>query len=214
MRVLESERLVEIQHTNPQRFRALSVAEATDILDSRYSDRIENLQETLQKVEPQEEVTQQAQEVWSLSEHEAIAARTHQILSEADAELIVVVGMETMLTDRLSRALETATDRGVEVLLGAVTSSVRTQLREEVPDAEVFKTKLDWLEGDDKETASIGLLVMADRNTLLVSSQTEHGRREEPTETAIFGSGFTNGLVVIARRLLSRGLLAQRGPAQ
>lgn len=122
--------------------------------------------------------------------------------------------METMLTDRLSRALEAATDRGVEVLRGAVTSSVRTQLREEVPDAEVFKTKLDWLEGDDKETASIGLLVMADRNTLLVSSQTEHGRREEPTETAIFGSGFTNGLVVIARRLLSRGLLAQRGPAQ
>jgi hypothetical protein len=53
---------------------------------------------------------------------------------------------------------------------------------------------------------------MADRNTLLVSSRTEHADGE-PTETAVFGDGFANGLVVIARRLLSRGLLSARDPA-
>ena len=212
VRVLESEGLVEIQHANPQRFRALSVGEATEILADRYTARIEDLDRALHEVEPHDTRNEPlAQEVWSLSGREAVAARTRQLIEDATEECILVVGAGNVLTEALFNCLATATDRDVDVLVGAVSSATRSRLRERVPDAEVFETELDWLDGPADEP-SIGVLAMADRNALLVSSRTDHADGER-TETAVFGSGFTNGLVVIARRLLSRGLLSERDPA-
>lgn len=212
VRVLESEGLVEIQHTNPQHFRALSVGEATDILADRYATRIEDLDKALHEVEPRDDRDEEhSQEVWSLSGREAVAARTHQLIEEASTELILVVGAESALTEALYKRLATAADHDVDVLVGAASSTARSRLCERVPDAEIFETELDWLDGSADEP-SIGVLAMADRNALLVSSRTEYTDGER-TESAVFGSGFTNGLVVIARRLLSRGLLAERDPA-
>jgi sugar-specific transcriptional regulator TrmB len=207
VRVLESKGLVEIQHANPQHFRALSVGEATDILADRYAARIDDLDEALHAVEPEDRRNEPlAQDVWSLSGREAVAARTHQLIDEATEECILVVGTENALTEALTERLAAATDRDVDVLVGAVSSATRDQLREHAPSVEVFETELDWLEGPADEP-SIGVLAMADRNALLVSSQAAYDDGER-TETAVFGSGFTNGLVVIARRLLSRGLLS------
>lgn len=212
VRVLESEGLVEIQHTSPQHFRALSVEEATNILADRYSTRIDDLDRALHEIEPREETDEQfAQEVWSLSGREAVAARTNQLIDESTTELILIIGSENMLTEALVERLAAAADRDIDVLVGALSSTTRSRLRDRLPGAEVFETGLDWLEGPAEEP-SIGVLAMADRNALLVSSQTDH-RHGDRSETAVFGSGFTNGLVVIARRLLSRGLLSTRDPA-
>lgn len=211
VRVLESKGLVEVQHANPQRFRALSVGEATDILADRYAARIDDLDEALHAVEPEDRRNEPlAQDVWSLSGREAVAARTHQLIDEATEECILVVGAENVLTEALTERLTTATDRGVDVLVGVPSPTAQSRLRERVPDAEAFETELDWLEGPPQEP-SIGVLAMADRNALLVSSQTEYDDGER-AETAVFGSGFTNGLVVIARRLLSRGQQSVRDP--
>lgn len=215
VRVLESEGLVEIQHTNPQQFRALSIEEATGILSKRYASRIESLGDTLHAIESRDiSTSRNAQEIWSLSGADAINERAQRILAEASGEVIVVVGAEAVLTDRLYDALGEAIDRDVDVLFGALSSSTRNRVRDRLPHAEVFETELGWLEGTSEEDPSIGVLVMADRNTLLVSSLTEHGPDERSSETAIYGSGFSNGLVIIARRLLARGLLAAKDPAE
>ena len=212
VRVLESEGLVEIQHTNPQRFRALSVEEATAILTDRYTTRIDDLDRALHEIEPRDRQDEEhSQEVWSLSGREAVAARTRQLIEEATEECILVVGAENTLTEAIYEGLTAATERDVDMLVGAASSTTRTRLRERVPNAEIFETELDWLD-ESADEPSIGVLAMADRNALLVSSQTDH-KYGERTESAVFGSGFTNGLVVIARRLLSRGLLAERDPA-
>ncbi|EMA46697.1 TrmB family transcriptional regulator [Halococcus saccharolyticus] len=216
VRVLESDGLVAIQHGNPQRFRALSVEEAVDILGERYTDRIDDLERTLHEVEPHDgEETRSSQEVWALSGREAIEARTTQIVAETTKELIFIVGAETALTEKLYDTLGATAERDVDVLVGAVSSGARDRFRDRLPEAEVFETELDWLnEPEEEDEPSIGLLVMVDRNVLLVSSQTDHGSGEQPTESAVYGRGFSNGLVVIARRLLARGLLAERDPAQ
>ena len=54
---------------------------------------------------------------------------------------------------------------------------------------------------------------MVDQTKLLVSSRTpiEGG---EPTERAIYGTGFSNGLIVVTRRLLSYGLQDIQDPAK
>jgi hypothetical protein len=54
----------------------------------------------------------------------------------------------------------------------------------------------------------IGRLLLVDRSALLVSTLAA-GTSEEQ---AVFGGGFRNGLIVIARRLLSQGLVPQRDP--
>ena len=60
-------------------------------------------------------------------------------------------------------------------------------------------------EGD----TAIGRLLLADREAILVSSIMSESKAEQ----AIFGEGFGNGLVVIARRLMAEGLVPVRDPS-
>ena len=120
-----------------------------------------------------------------------------------------------MLTGDLYESLEETAATGIDVLVGALQSETRETIRDRVPQAEVFETGLEWLEGPEMrlEEASIGVLVMVDRSELLVSSRTPT-EGDEPTEQAVYGSGFSNGLIVIARRLLSYGLQDIQDPAK
>jgi HTH-type transcriptional regulator, sugar sensing transcriptional regulator len=216
VRVLESKGLVEIQQGNPQYFRAIGVNEAVVVLADQYSSRIDELDQALHDIESQQESAEQSShEVWSLTGSSSIAARTQEMVNAADEEVFLIIGSKSMLIDDLYESLEEAATTGTDVLIGALQSETREAIRDHAPHAEVFETGLDWLEGPvtESEEASIGVLVMVDRTELLVSSRTpiEGG---EPTERAIYGSGFSNGLIVIARRLLSYGLQDVRDPAE
>lgn len=206
VRALEAEGLVEIQHASPKQFRALSVEEAIETLERQYDSRLDALQSALDDVEPEDDPdTPTTQEVWSLTGSEAIAARTEQLVEEAEAE-VLIVGAERPFTETLYDRLRAATDRGVDVVVGTLSRDEGAEVRDRLPGTEVFESDLDWLDAPAGETVSIGVLAMADRSVLLVSARTDHGPDEETSETAVFGRGFTNGLVIIARRLFERGL--------
>ncbi len=57
------------------------------------------------------------------------------------------------------------------------------------------------LEATDDTT--ISRLLLIDKNTILVSSVHETNTGGIETEKAVFGRGFDNGIVVIARRLMA-----------
>lgn len=212
--ILESEGLVEIQHGSPQRFRALSIDEVISILSDRYSSRIEQLDRTLREIDSRQENAEEGpHEVWSLSGTTSITARAREMVQSADDEIVLVVGSEAMLTDTLYKSLRAATGANVDVIVGAPRAPIRDEIRDHVPEAEVFETALDWLESSETEATpvSIGLITMVDRSELLVSSQSHHERGER-VDRAIVGEGFSNGLVVIARRLLARGLEETHDP--
>ena len=100
--------------------------------------------------------------------------------------------------------------RVLTVIVGAPTDNIRNQIQDAVADAKVFTSGLEWLhnEIEPPQETSIGRLMLVDRGTILVSSfEPTNG-----TERAIFGRGFENGLVVIARRLMATGLLAAEDP--
>ncbi|WP_010612730.1 TrmB family transcriptional regulator [Halococcus hamelinensis] len=216
VRVLESKGLVEIQQGNPQYFRAVGVNEAVVVLANRYSSRIDELDQALHDVESRQESTEQSpHEVWSLTGAASIVARAQEMVNAANEEVFLIVGSQSVLTDDLYESLEEAAATGTDVLVGALQSETRDAIRDHVPSAEVFETGLGWLEGPvtGVEEASIGVLLMVDRTELLVSSRTPTDGGE-PTERAIHGTGFSNGLVVIARRLLSYGLQDIQDPAR
>ena len=80
-----------------------------------------------------------------------------------------------------------------------------------VPGATTFVSGLEWLHGENtaEDDTAIGRLLLVDRGSMLVSSIMPESKAEQ----AIFGEGFGNGLIVIARRLMAEGLVPGRDPS-
>ena len=209
IRVLEAKGLVEIHHSSPQQFRAVSLEEATETLRDQYEDRVERLSELLEHAERAELSDEEPiQKVWSMSGTNAIANRADQIIRDSTDEVVLVIGDESLLTEELINALNSLDD-DTELLVGAVTRPLEDRIREVVPKATAFLSGLDWLHGEqDTDSLTIGRLLLVDRETILVSTIMP----ETGEEQAIFGGGFRNGLIVISRRLLAQGLLPRRDP--
>lgn len=212
VRVLETKGLVEIQHANPQRFRAVAIDEAADTLRREYEDRTDSLRATLREIEPaapaeEGEVTH---EVWSLSGGSAITSRTQQLVDEAGDEIILVIGDESAYTPELRERLQAAGNRGVSVVIGITEGSLRERVERELPDAKVFASGLEWLNSSAEtgDETVIRRLLLVDRSTILVSSFHEDLGEGHEHEQAVFGRGFDNGLVAIVRRLMYTGLLS------
>jgi len=210
IRVLEAQGLVEIQHSSPQRFRAVPLEEATETLRDQYEHRVERLAAALDdagKIDEDEE--ESVQEVWAISGTEAIANRSNTLVRDATEEVVLVVGDETLLTDELVESLN-GLDEGVDLLIGAVTEELEMRIHDAVPRATTFLSGLEWLRaaGVDDDDLVIGRLLLVDRGAILVSTLIPETHEEQ----AVFGGGFRNGLIVIARRLLSQGLIQQRDP--
>lgn len=210
VRVLEAQGLVEVQHSSPQKFRAVPLEEATETLRDQYEARVDRLTSALERTNLVEESDEDPiQEVWSMSGTDAIANRSNQLIDDATEEVVLVLGDESLLTAELVDVL-TELDSEVDLLIGAGTDALEARVHDAVPNATTFVSGLDWLrseEGVDDDLA-IGRLLLVDRSTILVSTLVPDTGEEQ----AIFGGGFRNGLVVISRRLLAQGLLPQRDP--
>ncbi|WP_324760504.1 TrmB family transcriptional regulator [Haloarcula sp. GH36] len=210
IRVLEAQGLVEIQHSRPQQFRVVPLEEATETLRDQYENRVERLRDALDTIETVDEGDESpVQQIWAMSGRAAIENRAEQLIGEAEEEVVLVIGDESLLTADLVETLNEVGD-GIDLIIGTVTDPLQEQVQAAVPDATTFLSGLDWLHGDTvggDETA-IGRLLLIDRSTILVSSIIP----DTKTERAIFGEGFGNGLVVIARRLMAHGLIPARDP--
>ena len=190
-----------VQHTSPQQFRAVPLAEATATLRDQYEAHVERLENALERTDAADLTDgDPVQEVWSMSGTNAIANCANQLITDATTEIVLVLGVDSLR--------DVGAD--VDLLVGAVTDSLEAQIREAVPAATTFVSGLDWLRGGDEsaETVGIGRLMLVDRSTILVSTIVPDTHEER----AVFGDGFQNGLVVISRRLLAQGLLPQRDP--
>lgn len=210
IRMLEAQGLVEIQHSSPQQYRAVPLPEATETLRDQYEARVERLQNALNTIDVIEETDDSpVQQVWAMAGQEAIENRTTDLIREATTEIVLVLGDEVLLTDELAESLHDLSS-DVDVLVGAVTEDLERAIRRELPHATTFVTGLEWLQSEnvDDDEVGIGRLLLVDRSTILVSSIVPSTGEEQ----AIFGEGFGNGLVVIARRLMAQGLLAAKDP--
>lgn len=213
LRVLESQGLVEIQHSSPQKFRSVGIDEATQILQQKYENRIDTLETHLEDAEKPEvdDEADQIQEVWALSGHETIETRTCNLIEEAESEVALLVVDEDLLTEEVFDALHDTIDRDVGVIVGGLTESIISRVRSELPSAQVFETELEWLVGAEADTeVAISRVLFIDRETLLIASFYPGTGETDGKEQAVFARGLTNGFVVLIRRLLSSGLAETR----
>ncbi|MDS0473535.1 helix-turn-helix domain-containing protein [Natrinema sp. 1APR25-10V2] len=217
LRVLESQGLAEVQHSSPQQYRAVSIAEATRTLQQKYTDRIETLETHLETIELRdaESGNDRVQEVWSLAGNDAINSRTFDLIDDAESEIALLVVDESLLSETFFERLHDAVERNLSIVLGGQTEQIRSRLGTELPNITTFETGLDWLTGQwaDHEMA-ISRILLVDRETLLIGSYHPDAVDGMGSEQAIYATGLENGVVVLLRRLISSGLVSTNDPGK
>ena len=216
IRVLESQGLVEVQHSSPQRYRAVGINEATTILRQKYNDRIDTLETYLEKTEVQNlEDDEHVQEIWSLNGHEAIESRTIELIADAESEIALLVVDDDVLSEALFDGLRQAIQRDLTIVVGGQTPATTATLADHLPETRVFETGLEWLTGDERDAeVAISRILLVDRETLLIGTYYPDSGDGETKEQAIFAKGLQNGVVVLLRRLVTAGLSAIEDPGK
>jgi hypothetical protein len=148
-----------------------------------------------------EPVTQTAEQrgVWTVNGNKAITDRVREFIHQADDE-IVYMTVDELLTEEIIDALSDAEKRGVTISLGGVAPEVQERIQGKIPSAELFDSLWVWSD------TPAGRLMIVDRAKTLVSVRV-NGMDTAPTdprsETAIWGAGETNSLVVVLRAIFT-----------
>lgn len=190
--------LVDVQQSTPKRFWAISSDTVGGLFDHEYSRRVRTLVEALDAVEP---VTRSEEQhgVWTVTGTETVSERVIDIVRMADEE-VVYMTVEPLLSEEFVEQLRAASERGVSVRLGAMSDAVEERIRGEVPDVETFDSLWVWSD------TPAGRLLMVDEDKTLVSvlaPEEEGSRAGRQEETAIWGTGTTNSLVVVLKTMFT-----------
>lgn len=144
-------------------------------------------------------------DLWTIEGREDIVAHGQSLFDAADDELFLMVTTDGLLDEECIRRLQAAVDRGVDAYLGSQTPAVRDLVRERVPEVSLWEPQLDWLNlPPDHET--VGRLVMADREAVMLATLGDETDGPHREETAIAGAGENNPLVALLRELLGSRL--------
>lgn len=203
IRVLESKGLVEVQHTSPQRFRAISPDEAISLLQQRYQARIDSLEELLDELHHNSIKDDDTgnNEIWSLTEDDTITARTETLLTEADEEILMFLAEPDILSDSVLQTLRDVSTDDVELSIGGG-ENLSSKLPETIPEECVYSQSLPWLyEMEETYGTDLGRILIVDDGKALATAMQDDKAGEQ--ELAVYGDGLSNSFVVIARRLLA-----------
>lgn len=185
--------LVDIQESTPRKFWAISVETAARLFHQEYTQRVHVLTEALEGLEPVS-VTEEQRGVWTVTGRETVTDRLLTFIGEAEEE-VVFMTVEELLTDEIVDRLERASDRGVTIKLGGVSEPVQAEIRETIPEADLFDSMWKWTD------VPAGRLLLVDDTKTLVSVLVGESEEspEARDETAIWGAGETNSLVVVLK---------------
>jgi sugar-specific transcriptional regulator TrmB len=197
--------LVDVQQSSPKRFWAVSTETAARQFEREYVHRLNRLVDALDSLETTDR-TEEQRGVWTVGGQAAVTERVVEFVDSAEEEVIFMT-VEGLLTDPIVESLRAAAGRGVTVRLAGISGPVEAEIRREVPRAEVFGSLWDW--SDDPA----GRLLLVDRERTLVSALVPgNGDAAEPRdETAIWGSGATNSLVVVLKAMFTWQLDGDHG---
>jgi sugar-specific transcriptional regulator TrmB len=189
--------LVDVQQSSPKQFWAISAETASRTFEHELERRVAALRTALDELEPAERRSEQ-RGVWTVDGQPAATERVLDFFAGAEEE-IVYMTVEDLLTDDLITGLREAADRGVSIKLAGVSAAVQERIREDIPEATMFETLWVWSD------TSAGRLMMVDGRKTLVSALVDGA--DDPSaprsETAIWGEGEQNSLVVVLRAIFA-----------
>lgn len=190
--------LVDIRQSSPKQFWAISAETASRTFEHDFQHRVALLRTALSELEP---VSRRAEQrgVWTVDGQTAVTERVLEFFAGAEEE-IVYMTVEDLLTDDLVDELSDAAERGVSIKLAGVSTDVQERIQDDIPGATMFESLWVWSD------TSAGRLMMVDGRKTLVSALL-NGEDADPSdsrsETAIWGEGETNSLVVVLKAIFT-----------
>ena len=190
--------LVDVQQSSPKEFWAVSPETTARKFEREMEHRTAVLTTSLNELAPVRRREEQ-RGVWTVDGQTAVTDRVVEFLNGADDEIIYMT-VEELLTEDIIDALRAAAERGVAICLGGVSPDVQERIQEEIPSAKLFESLWMWSD------TPAGRLMMVDKERTLVSALV-NGEDAAPTdpraETAIWGAGKTNSLVVVLKAIFT-----------
>lgn len=187
--------LVDRQEGTPRRFSAVSPTTASRGFEREFQRRVATLETALDAIEPESSGRRQ-RGVWTVTGRDAVEDHVVEFLDEATEE-IVYACVTGLLTDPVVDALERADERGVTIYLADLSREAQDRLEDVVPGTEQFESL--WTFSD----TPAGRLLMVDRERTLVSVRTKENTDDARSETAIWGTGEGNSLVVVLKSIFT-----------
>jgi sugar-specific transcriptional regulator TrmB len=187
--------LVDVQHGSPKKFTVVSRDSIVRKLEVDRKNTITEVAELFEQLDPAEPQPEQTG-AWTVTGQAAVAQRLFEFVEDADEEVIYMT-TEDLLTEEHLVHLRAAAERGVDIYIAGVSESVRDRIQQAVPSAELFETLWAW--GD----TPAGSLLVTDESTALVSVRVDGAGPDGVDETAIWGSGEYNSLVVVLRSIFT-----------
>jgi len=187
--------LVDVQHGSPKRFTPVSRGSAIRKLDVQRENTITELDELFDQLEPADRQPEEFG-VWTVRGHEPATNRCIEFIDEAEEEVVYTTVGE-LLGDEHLDALTAAEERGVDVYVAGVSEPVRSRIQDRVPSATIFETLWAWA------NEGAGSLLVTDERTALASVLLDRDGTEGVNETAIWGTGEHNSLVVVLRAIFA-----------
>jgi sugar-specific transcriptional regulator TrmB len=181
--------LVDVQQSSPQQFVTISSETLRRKFDSETQHRLSVLTTALSNLEPVDRRVEQ-RGIWTVGEQDAIADRLLEFFAEADEE-IVYLAADEYFSPELIDGLSAADDRGVSITLGGLSAALLAEISAEV-------SAVGRIDAAARPPAINRLLVVDGCRTLV---GVKIGNSESDSETAIWGAGKTNSLVVIFKSM-------------
>lgn len=144
-------------------------------------------------------------DIWTIRGRENVVERGQGLFDRAEDELFLMVTTDGLLEPACIEKLQDALDRGVDVYLGSQTTEVRDLVREEAPEVTIWEPQLNWLNLPPSQE-TLGRLVMADREAVMLGTLGEQHENGIHTERALTGEGPANPLVILLREALGSRL--------
>jgi len=187
--------LVDVQYSSPKRFTPVSRETAIRKLELQRENYLTKLRALFDQLEPAEPHPEEFG-VWTVVDRAAVASRLVEFVDDAEDEIIYMT-VDELLTDDHLAALSAAEARGVDIHLGNVSADVESRVLDRVPSTKSFETAWKWAE------EGAGSLLVTDRRTALVSVLVDRADASSIEETAIWGTGERNSLVVVLRTIFT-----------
>ncbi|WP_418279873.1 TrmB family transcriptional regulator [Halorubrum sp. DTA98] len=187
---------IDIQYTTPRKFTVTSKETIIRMLTVKRENTITELAECLEEIGPTQPQREQFG-VWTVTGREAVSCRIDEFIADAD-EQIVYMTTDDLLTEEHLDRLQAAAERGVEIHLAGISEEVQERIQETVPGADLFETLWEW------DETPAGSLLITDEQAALVSALVDDiSTTEGIEETAIWGAGDRNSLVVVLRAIFT-----------
>jgi len=203
---LEDRGLVEVQQSNPMRYRPVRIEAARKTLRERFETESDRAFEYVEGVRNERGGDGEQQEaIWTLSGRDHVADRSAEIVRNAEDHVVFAARSPDLVPEALGAALLEAADRGVDVRVVSLDDDVRALFDGE-PDVTVAEPPHP--QTDDERT---GRAVFADGDVVLMSVLGDtDGIPDLTTETA-FWTAHTNFATVLYQ--LGVNTITARGAA-